>query len=105
MAEHYLTIGGTREARYWHEQADADAHWISNGQPGPSPTVVVTPAGLMVYGLRLPLRPGVARWLALRLVEGVGIYEAVFGGDGSNPTSGSTSSGHLTRTQAINREP
>lgn len=85
---HRMTIRRVNEPRFWRETEDADGHWIANGQPGPPVHVVVTPGGIRVSGDLAEVRPGVARWLALRLAEAAGVYEAVFGGDGSTPASG-----------------
>lgn len=85
-----IFINGHPEQRYWSEIAagERSGEWTSFGA-GPPVSVVVTPKGLELYGrgLRLvaPLRPGQARWLAVRILEGLGIYEATFAGDGTAP--------------------
>lgn len=89
-----LAINGSWEPRYWREveTGPRSGEWVSSGQPGPPLSVVVTPKGLEVYGsgLRLEraLRPSEARWLACRLLEALGMYEATFAGDGSAPPGG-----------------
>lgn len=84
----HMVIRRSREPRYWRETEDAHGHWVSSGQPGPPITVIVTPGGVRVHGDMSQLRPGASRWLSLRLAEAAGIYEAVFGGDGTIATDG-----------------
>lgn len=83
-----MVINRSREPRYWRETEDAHGHWVSTGQPGPPVTVVVTPGGIRIHGDTTQMKPSAARWLACRLQEATGIYEAVFGGDGSTPRDG-----------------
>lgn len=68
---------------------------MSTGQPGPRTYVAVGPRGIDIIGLHRAIdprthsmMPGTARWIANRLLEATAIYEAVFGGDGSVPSTG-----------------
>lgn len=84
-----MTIKGVREPRYWRETTDEFAHWVSDGQAGPPIRVVVTHLGVQVVNpMSGTMRPSTARWVALRMIEGAGIYEAMFGGDSSIPKDG-----------------
>lgn len=82
-SERRMVIDGRPDHRAWRENNDADGHWVCDGQGPPGLEVVVTPKGVSIYGAPAVMRPSVARWLALRTAEAAGIYEAVFGGDGT----------------------
>lgn len=107
---HRVVIDGTAEPRYWHEVETGarGGEWTSHGS-GPPVSVVVTPKGIQIFGrgikVERTLRPGEARWLAIRILEGLGVYEATFGGDGTQPRDGLPGRAPLVAEGGSNNEP
>lgn len=79
----YMTVRNRPEPRWWREDDDAHGHWHSDARPGPGIVVHVAPDGVSVTGMPGLLSPREIRWLTSRMSEAMGIYEAIFGGDGS----------------------
>lgn len=79
----YMVINGRPEPRWWREDDDAEAQWHSDARPGPGSGVDVSHQGISLYAVPSIMGPAEARWLAARMLEAAGIYEAVFRGDGT----------------------
>jgi hypothetical protein len=82
----YMVINGRPEPRWWREDDDAEANWHSDARPGPGSGVDISANGIALYAVPSIMGPAEARWLAARMLEAAGIYEACFRGDGSRLT-------------------
>lgn len=83
----YMVLNGRPEPRWWREDDDADGHWHSDARSGPGSGVDVSHGGISLYAVPSIMGPAEARWLAARMLEACGVYEAVFRGDGSRLTA------------------
>lgn len=83
----YMTVRNRPEPRWWREDGletgGEHGHWHSDARPGPGIVVHVAPEGISITGLPGLLSPREIRWLSARMAEAMGIYEVVFGGDGT----------------------